>query len=95
VADAAELLGVSPATVRAHLRQGTLVGEKIENQWVVYLAGTAPSPVPAVGAEAGQDRVVTPAPLPAATSSRPSVLLLSWLIRLLRRLRYTARRVRS
>jgi hypothetical protein len=37
VRDAAAQLGVSPDTVRAHLRQGTLAGEKIDNKWVVYL----------------------------------------------------------
>jgi excisionase family DNA binding protein len=94
VADAAEVLGVSPATVRAHLRQGTLAGEKIGQQWVVYLAGTpapdAPAP-PSSGIE--HDRVVatSPASRPAPTSSGVTVLVLTWLIRLARRLRQAGR----
>jgi hypothetical protein len=37
VSEAADHLGVTPGTVRAHLRQGTLLGEKIEGSWVVFL----------------------------------------------------------
>jgi excisionase family DNA binding protein len=90
VADAAELLGVSPATVRAHLRQGTLAGEKIGQQWVVYLAGTPASDTPApTDPGTGQDRLVAtaPAPMPAPAASGVTVLVLTWLIRLVRRLR--------
>jgi hypothetical protein len=94
VGDAAAVLGVSPATVRAHLRQGTLAGEKIGQQWVVYLAGTTASDEqrPA-DSGTGQDRVVTgaPAPLPAPAVSRFTVLVVSRLMRLIRRLRQAGR----
>jgi hypothetical protein len=94
VAAAAAVLGVAPATVRAHLRQGTLAGEKIGQQWVVYLAGTPASDAQASADSAtGQDRVVAtaPAPLPAPAVSGFTVLVVSRLIRLIRRLRQAGR----
>ena len=58
VAEAAAALSVSPSTVRAHLRQGTLAGDKIDGQWVVYLAEPADAP-----------RRATTMDAPAATGS--------------------------
>ena len=43
VSEAAAQLGVAEDTVRAHLRQGTLPGEKLGNRWVVHLAGGWPA----------------------------------------------------
>ena len=77
VTDAAELLGVSPTTVRAHLRQGTLGGEKIDGAWVVYLAGLPQTtPTPSVEPECmpESDR-------PAPSSSRLVAILASLMVR--------------
>ena len=52
VAEAAAVLSVSPSTVRAHLRQGTLPGDKIDGQWVVYLAEPADGPLRTTAEEA-------------------------------------------
>jgi excisionase family DNA binding protein len=64
VTDAAELLGVSASTVRAHLRQGTLAGEKIDGSWVVYLAGLPQPSAPLPPAQ--------PAPLPDSDQPAPT-----------------------
>ena len=81
VNDAAEMLGVSPTTVRAHLRQGTLAGERVGGSWVVYLAGlpvqSAPSSPPEPESIAASERS-------APSSSRP-VTILARLVVLLRR----------
>ena len=52
VAEAAAVSNVSPSTVRAHLRQGTLAGNKIDGQWVVYLAEPSHMTVGVTGADA-------------------------------------------
>ena len=89
VNDAAEMLGVSPTTVRAHLRQGTLAGEKVSGSWVVYLAGlpqqTKPlAPIP-VESMVASDRAVP--------SSSRLVKILASLVVLYRRLRGLGTRV--
>jgi excisionase family DNA binding protein len=76
VSDAAELLGVSVTTVRAHLRQGTLAGEKIGGNWVVYLAGLprqTESPAPA------HPESLPASDRPAPSSSRQATIL-AWLL---------------
>jgi hypothetical protein len=69
VAEAAAVLSVSPSTVRAHLRQGTLPGDKIDGQWVVYLA----EPADAAGDPGTRD---VPGPIGAlADVGRPAALV--------------------
>jgi hypothetical protein len=80
VADAAELLGVSANTVRAHLRQGTLAGEKIDGAWVVYLADlppeSAPSPSAVLEPLPTSDRATQPSPSRMGTLGRLLLLML-------------------
>jgi excisionase family DNA binding protein len=59
VSEAAAQLGVSVDTVRAHLRQGTLPGEKLGNRWVVHLAEPA---LPTPSHPADSDQIVAEGP---------------------------------
>jgi excisionase family DNA binding protein len=90
VTDAAELLGVSATTVRAHLRQGTLAGEKVSGAWVVYLAGLpappTPTSIPLESSRASAD---------SAPASSRSVTILAWLLVFVRRLRWRFRELRT
>ena len=91
VSDAAELLGVSAATVRAHLRQGTLAGEKIDGTWIVYLAGLPQPTTPPAQAKrdplSGSDLPAQPSPSRMGTLGRLLLLMLQGISRQLSSLR--------
>lgn len=80
LAEAAQILGVSPETVRRRLKKGELTGEKIKTdhgyQWVVELEDLVPEGVPTTVVDVVElKRALTPEDLAALVQAAQAPLI--------------------